>query len=42
MIAPEVVIGDRWKRELDEIWSDPANYGLGFVFRDEGDDEEAG
>lgn len=42
VIVPEVVIDDRWKRELDEIWSDPANYGLGFVFRDEGDDEEAG
>jgi hypothetical protein len=42
VISPEVVIDDRWKIELDEIWSNPENYGLGFVFRndDEADTEE--
>ena len=31
VISPELVIDDRWKTELDEIWADPANYGLGFL-----------
>lgn len=43
LIHPDAPIADdRWKDELDRIWADPANVGLGFVSKTDNDDEEEG